>query len=92
MRFVFGIIDKDKNKFISIRERLIDILDEWNVLSCDYPKHQMIMIKAEKLREPVFYSWTRRLNLSQSTIDALLLELESLARKPSNGVWVRKII
>lgn len=89
---MFGIIDKERNQIISMRYHLVDILDEWNDLSCDYPKHQLIMFDDEKLKETASWSWTRRLDLSKATINTLLQELEALARKPVNGVHVRKIL
>jgi len=92
MKLVFGIIDKEKNQIISMRERLADILDEWNDLSCDYPRHQLILFDNAKLQDMAFWGWTRRLNLSRATMNSLLLELESLVRKPVNGVHVKKII
>lgn len=92
MRLVFGIIDREKNQIISMRVHLTDILDEWNDLSCDYPRHQLIMFDNAKLQDSAVWGWTRRLNISKATINSLLLELESLARKPVNGVHVRKII
>jgi hypothetical protein len=92
MKLVFGIIDKERNQIISMRECLTDILDEWNDLSCDYHRHQLIMFDKEKLTETALWGWTRRLNISKATMNALLLELESLARKPVSDIQVRKVI
>ena len=92
MKLVFGIIDKERNQIISMRECLTDILDEWNDLSCDYPRHQLIMFDNEKLQDSSFWGWTRRLNISKETMNSLLLELETLVHMPESGVHVRKII
>ena len=89
---VFGIIDREKNQIISMRECLTDILDEWNNLSCDHHRHQVIVFDNAKLQDSAFWGWTRILNISKVAIDALLLELESLANKPESGVHVRKIL
>ena len=91
MSFVYGIRDREKDQILSIRAHLEDILDEWNDLSCDHVRHKLIMIKPDKQRKEAFSSWSRRLNISRTISNLLLLELESLARKPVNGVQVRKI-
>jgi hypothetical protein len=92
MKLVFGIVDKEKNQIISMRYHLVDILDEWKELSCHRPQHQLIMFDNAKLTETAFWGWTRRLNISKATMNALLLELESLANKPESGIYIRKII
>lgn len=92
MSFVFGIMEKERNEIISTRYHLVDILNIWNDMSCDYSQHQLILIDAEKQRDAVLCSWTRRLNISKSSITALLFELESLALNPISGFQVSKII
>jgi hypothetical protein len=92
MKLVFGLIDKERNQIISIRESLTDILDEWNDLSCNHPRHQVIMFDNAKIQDSTLWGWTRRLNLSKATMYSLLLELETLVHKPESGVHVRKII
>ncbi|RLC98304.1 MAG: hypothetical protein DRI65_18385 [Chloroflexota bacterium] len=92
MKLVFGIIDREKNQIISMRECLTDILDEWNDLSCDHHRHQVIVFDNAKLQDSAFWGWTRRLNVSKATMNSLLLELETLVHKPESGVHVRKIL
>ena len=92
MKLVFGIIDKERNHIISMRESLTDILDEWNDLSCNHPRHQLIMFDNAKLQDSAFSGWTRRLNISKATMNSLLMELETLVHRPESGVHVRKII
>jgi len=92
MKLVFGIIDKEKNQIISMRSHLVDILEEWKGLSCQRPGHQLIMFDNEKLTETALWGWTRRLNITKDTMNALLLELESLARKPVSDIQVRKVV
>ena len=92
MKLVFGIIDKERNHIISMRESLTDILDEWNDLSCNHSRHRLIMFDNAKLQDSVLWGWTRRLNISKATMNSLLLELETLVHKPESGVHVRKII